>query len=543
MRHIGRVRVDRSARSSSSSCVKRKPPKRHEDMRQPQLLDVPAATVPPQTSINDLMFRCGDRRKLYVGSKPLDHYLADSGQSAVLRLAKRIDAIDLSDLYPSYSTLGRHALHPRILLGLMVFGTLMGKSSLRELEQLAVCDVRAWWLCRGEQPDHTTIAKFVRRHADWLAGNGFDAALKAAARDLGLSPGDAAIDGTVVEAAASRLGMLKKEAASAAAAEARHAAAKDPGNAKLQREAALAADAAAAVTARTESRASHGKSAEHVRVAPSDPDAVVQPRKDDAVRPSYKPSVIADRNQLIVAMHVDPSNEMRAVAPLLARYEQIVGAAPKTLLADAGFHTLEMLTIALDKSIDLLVPSGKAFSEETFDRASRKHYPKTAFTYSPEHDAYLCPAAHLLRRLGRERDRDERVFTKYGDAPCRSCPRRKQCTASAKGRVIKRYDGDELKEAMREVMKQPAARRKYRERSGIVEPVFARLQQMGLRRFRRRGLTNVRAEFALYCIAYNFKRADGIREARIAAFATIRLQDGSLIAVVMMVYVAPISGW
>jgi hypothetical protein len=61
-------------------------------------------------------------------------------------------------------------------------------------------------------------------------------------------------------------------------------------------------------------------------------------------------------------------------------------------------------------------------------------------------------------------------------------------------------------EAMQQVLAQPAARRLYRRRSALVEPVFARL---GLKRFRRRGLKPVRLEFALHCLAYNLKRAVG----------------------------------
>jgi hypothetical protein len=44
----------------------------------------------------------------------------------------------------------------------------------------------------------------------------------------------------------------------------------------------------------------------------------------------------------------------------------------------------------------------------------------------------------------------------------------------------------------------PLARARYRRRQAIVEPCFAELgQRQGLKRFHRRGLKAVRAEFAL----------------------------------------------
>jgi len=61
---------------------------------------------------------------------------------------------------------------------------------------------------------------------------------------------------------------------------------------------------------------------------------------------------------------------------------------------------------------------------------------------------------------------------------------------------------------MAQVLNQPAARATYRRRQAIVEPCFAELRErQGLKRFHRRGLRAVRAEFALHCIAFNLKKA------------------------------------
>jgi len=479
---------------------------------------------PPRAPVTDAAFRCGDRKKLFVGNRPLRSYLADSGQGIYLRVADQIDGMDLSELLESYSPIGRHAIHPRILLGLIIVGILTGKSSLRDLEHLAICDVRAWWICRGEQPDHSTIGKFIVTHEAWISGEGFQSALKQAIGGLGVRPGDAAIDGTVIESAASRLNMLKKDAARAAADEASRAAHERPDDRDAKLSAESAEKVARAIEQRTAAREATGKPADRLKVAASDPDAVNQPRKDDVVAPSYKPSIVATSEQLIVGQLVDPSSETAAVLPLIEQYEVALGAAPSTLMADAGYHTLDVLALAVMKGIDILCPSGKATGADDVERKSSK-LGKREFHFDAAENVYRCPAGETLVQLRRERDRDGRTFNKYGGAPCSECPRKAQCSDARAGRTIKRYDGDELKEAQRAVMAQPAARARYKRRSAIVEPVFGRLREMGLRRFRRRGLALVRAEFALYCIAYNFKRADGIREARIAAFAVLRVHD------------------
>lgn len=500
-------------------------------MRQPVLIETETVTVAAAIGASppaDASFRCGDRSKLYVGNKPLATYLRESGQGRVLRLAEQLDRVDVTPLLRSYSSRGRHAIHPRILLGLILLGILSGRSSLRELEQLAFCDVRAWWICGGEQPDHSTIGKFIVAHRVWISDAGFHAALQAAIHGLGLKPGDAAIDGTVIESAASHLRMLKQEAARAEAAEAKHAASNEPDNVGAQQEATRAQYVADTIDARVASRESKGKAAKQLKIASSDPDAVNQPRKDDIVRPGFKPSVLVNGDQLVLGQHVHASNEVAAVAPLLEQHERALGAPPTTLLADAGYFALTVLVLVVAKEIDLLCPAGRPSGD--YERVT-KRFGKRLFVYQAASNCYRCPAGHSLVPTTTEVDRDKRIRINYRCTSCRECPLRSQCTTAA-SRTIKRYEGDELKEAMREVMQQPAARTKYRRRGAIVEPVFARLQHMGLRRFRRRGIGRVRAEFALYCMAYNFRRADGLREAGIAAFALMRVHEVLVMVVV-----------
>ena len=94
---------------------------------------------------------------LYVGNERLDQYLSRRGLGWVVRLRKELQALDCSDLEANYIGTGRAPYHPRMLMGLIIYGTLKRRSTLRESEQLAVADVGAWWICGGEQPDHSTI--------------------------------------------------------------------------------------------------------------------------------------------------------------------------------------------------------------------------------------------------------------------------------------------------------------------------------------------------------------------------------------------------
>src|SRR5690606_25300956 len=124
----------------------------------------------------------------------------------------------------AYKPGGRPPLHPRRVVSLILYGMHLRQWSLRELEQLAVRDVGAWLLGGGLQPDHSTLGKFIVRHEKLLSDEVFVSASRQLAKKLGLKEGEAAADGTVIQAAASLRSLAKKEVLEAEAAEAREAA-------------------------------------------------------------------------------------------------------------------------------------------------------------------------------------------------------------------------------------------------------------------------------------------------------------------------------
>ena len=58
----------------------------------------------------------------------------------------------------------------------------------------------------------------------------------------------------------------------------------------------------------------------------------------------------------------------------------------------------------------------------------------------------------------------------------------------------------------------PAAAKRYSLRKETAEPVFGQCKDgRGLRRFRMRGLTKVRGEWALWCVTHNLRKLAGVR--------------------------------
>ena len=230
---------------------------------------------------------------------------------------------------------------------------------MRELESLARRDVGAWWVCGGHQPDHSTIGKFIQLHAEALSEEFFVALVKNLISKLRLAAGTVAGDGTVIEAAASHFRTLRAEAMLEAAREARAAAEAIPADAELARKAAAAQRAAAIAQERSDLRRRHARAGD-ILISPSEPEAVVQPLKDGVARPSYKPTAMVHEAGLIVGQQVEPSNERAALQPMLEQHAAAFGASPSSVLLDAGFASLPLLALMVERNIDVLCPTGRA---------------------------------------------------------------------------------------------------------------------------------------------------------------------------------------
>lgn len=477
------------------------------------LFSAPLAEVPSPVLVGRVEFHNPSPERIFLGSESLRNYLKHNGMSWVIELRAHLEAQDWSSLAQGYVPEGRKPIHPQVLLGLVLYGILEGHSTLRSLEQIAKCDVRAWWICGGLHPDHSTIGNFLQRHRELLSADFFLRLTKQLVRQLHLRPGEAAGDGTVIEAVASRYRKLAQEAADEAVRVAQERAERHPGEPTTQA-VAVAQVAAQTVRERTTKATGSGGKPGAVHVNPTEPEAVYQPRKDGARRFCYKPSVIATPEGLIAGQDVQGSDENASVEPLLDQYETVFEAPPVRTMWDAGYHTLSTLTTFVEREVDALVPSGQA-DRGTWEKKNRQKFAKTAFRYDPTADGYVCPAGKLLNHKRRTKSPDGQPDIEYSGAPCANCDLRSRCTSAAKGRTIKRYEGDEFKEAMGQIMSHPQARSAYRQRKAIVEPVFAEMRERyGLTRFRHRGLAGVRLEFSLYCMAHNLKRTISLGSAR-----------------------------
>jgi hypothetical protein len=102
---------------------------------------------------------------------------------------------------------GEAAYHPRLLLGILVYGYATGVFSSRKLERATYDSVAFRFIAANQHPDHDTIAAFRRRFLPQIEALFVQVLLLA--REMGvLQMGTVALDGTKIHANASRHSAL-----------------------------------------------------------------------------------------------------------------------------------------------------------------------------------------------------------------------------------------------------------------------------------------------------------------------------------------------
>ena len=472
-----------------------------------------------------VIFNDPDPRLLQVAGTDLQTHLLQCGHEDVFIIRTLLEEQDWSAFEAIYKSGGRRPYKPRSMLGLILYGILNGRSSLRELEYLAGVDLGCWWLTGGIMPDHSVIGRFIQQHAALLTDDFFESLTRSVLKATRSGTSRTSGDGTVIEAAASRYRTVKREALDKQIEHTRQRLAEasdDADKTAAENRLEQLTTAGEALAQRAAKRESKGKDPDKTQINPAEVEAVLQPLKRQGYGAAYKPSVLANEKRVILSQAVDPSSETAVVENLFGQAERLGKIQESSL--DAGYHCEAILGLAEPMKISLLIPEGRTTAAD-WKKQSDKQYPKSQFVYDANTNTYRCPAGERLSQVGQyQGNATQKPYVEYGTPACADCKQREHCTKSVRGRRVKRYPGDEYKEAMREKLQDEAVQQRYRQRAGAVEPVFSQLKgKQGLNRFRRKGLAAVRVEFALHALAYNVGRAIALKTVLMHFIAWLRI--------------------
>jgi transposase len=442
-------------------------------------------------------FRPIDRDTGFLLPPSVDEWLPEKHLARFV--VEVIEGLDLSATSRSYRGTGSASCHPRLLLGLLVYGYATGVFSSRGLERATYDSVAFRFIAANQHPDHDTIAAFRRRFLPRVEALFVEVPLLA--REMGLLQlGTVALDGTKMHANASRHSALSYEHAGKVEAQLRAEVAELMAKAEAADQAdrpdglsipdelarredrlRLLAAARAKIEARAKERYGRERAEYEAKLAaraakaaatgrkpsgraPAPP--VETPRPEDQVNLTDEESrimpvpgggfeqcydaqaAVAAGSLLVLATDVvQAPNDRQQLTPMLGQLAGLPEALGKadTLLADSGYFSAANVQACEAAGLDPLIAPGREGHHPTLEERFAAPPPL------PDDPAPVAAVAHRLRT--------------------------------------------------------PEGRALYAQRKHTPEPVFGIIKAvLGFRQFLLRGLDAVRGEWRLVTLAWNLKR-------------------------------------
>lgn len=435
-----------------------------------------------------------------------DYVSPDAAVRVIDAFVASLDMVRLGFGRPTPAPTGRPGYDPRDMLRLYIYGYLNAVRSSRKLERACAINLELHWLLCQRAPDFKTIADFRRDNAAAIVGA--CRAFVLFCRDQGLfAAAIAAIDGTKVQAAASRKKVVSKADLEAEI----KALDQRVGDHLLAMDAADAAESDDTSDRRTraalkELRARRKELAYLAEDMAADdrafgvvgePEARPMGKGTGGKPPSYNVQIAVDPHSHIIVHHAltTEATDNRMLHPMAKATKAVLGTDTLHVIADAGYANASQAAAC---EADGITPAAPA------PRAANTHgdyYTADQFLYDAASDSMTCPAGRKLLRNG-DNTRDE--ARRYRAEDCSGCPLKQDCT-KADRRYVYRLVHHEAMQRMTQRVKADTSLMTVR-RSTAEHP-FATIKDRLGRRFLVRGTLAAAAETALAVIGYNLGRA------------------------------------
>jgi transposase len=442
-------------------------------------------------------FRTIDRETGFLLPPSVDEWLPEKHLARFV--VEVMEGFDLRTMSGSYRGSGSASYHPRMLLGILVYGYATGIFSSRKLERATYDSVAFRFIAANDHPDHDTIATFRRRFLKEIEAL-FVEVLQLA-REMGvLKLGTIGLDGTKVHANASRHSALSYEHAGKIDAQLKaevaellaRAEAADkadiPDGMSIPDELARREDrlqkiaqARTKIEARARERFAREQAEHEAKLAAREAKTAATGKK-----PGGKPPQPPAPGPL-PADQINLTDEESRIMPVAGGgFEQCYNAqaavAQGSLLVIAG----DVVQASNDKQqIEPMLGKIAALPEELGQSATLL----ADSGYFSAGNVAACEAAGIepMIAMGRQPHHPP-LAERFADAP----PAPESPTPV---------------EAMAHRLKTPEGRKLYALRKQTPEPVFGIIKSvLGFRQFLLRGLDKVRGEWSLVTMAWNIKR-------------------------------------
>ena len=457
--------------------------------------------------------------------------------------------IDLSVFDARYNNdeTGATALHPKILLKVILLAYARGMISSRQIERACQENIIFIALSYGYTPDHSTIASFVSSMQTEIQTIFSNVLL--VCEELGL------LDGTHFSLDGVKLSANVSKEWSGTLDELKHK--RDKLQEKLQRVIAEHAQADMQpdlVIERQKKRERRfqlqverlnaflkdrepkgGKDSHEIQSNAVDNESVKMPTSHGVIQGYNAQALVDSKHQVILAAEAFASQDHENLEPMLdGAKKNLVSIGKgenyfedKQLTADSNYHSLNSLMVCKNEKIDAYIPDiqfrkrdSRFTGQERFkDGVHGRQRPDAKpilfttadFSFDADKQVYLCPQGKELTCHAHNQVNRHRTYDVYHARveDCAVCPVRARCLSKAD--TSRRYlsvqvDNQQpnLIDEMKAKIDTEQGKRIYARRLGIVEPVFANIcVQKHMSRFTLRTKSKVDVQWRLFALVHN----------------------------------------
>jgi transposase len=475
-------------------------------------------------------FITADREQSIIFGFSLDEFVEKDSKCRYI--LKVIDKLDLRELYSRYSNQGAEAYEPKLILATWFLAYCEGVTSTRKLERACRKDLDFIYMSGNLRPDHTTLSRFMQRNMD-LWGKYFLQILQVA-RQMNLSEfKEIAIDGTKIKAKSSRKKTMKQakleryinainedikkyteELGKEDSTENREKLTEQIEQSEIKKN-----DLHKIKEELLQRKEQIGeKDRENHQINIEEPEApLMKLPQGNGYAPSYNGQIAVDcKSRLISSQElVQERNDEKQFSRQHVQTEENLGEdKERKYIADGGYNSLSQTEYVRENQINAFIsdPKLKHYQKDSIEKLieTGKQLNKLDFIFDKEKNCYICPMGESLLPARGNDENNQDQGRKYRTKDCSGCPIIKQCLGKknkTNRRTIFRDYREESAELMRQKVITPEGRMMMLLRQSTVETVFGYIKDnLGYRRFRRKGLENAKGEFALFCLVYNLNR-------------------------------------
>ncbi len=451
-----------------------------------------------------------------------------------------VSELDLQELYNQYSEQGNDAYDPEIMLATWFNAYSEGVTSTRKVEERCQRDLHFIYVSANLRPDHSSLSRFRKRHLRLLSDYFVQIVRLAGEKELAAFK-RIAIDGSKIQASASvrksknseSLGrylravrkdiddyMQMCEMSENEMSPERQEAKKEVEQLQRKEQALLQCQQQLEKrkgTIKQEYRKEH-------KINIAEPDAIMMDKVNGRRKaPAYNVQVSVDAESQIICANevVQERTDQNQFSRQYENVESNVGTdAEREYTIDAGYHSLEQLEYIEKNQIKAIVADPHPENRSGLNKArtvknseeplkDKEKFDRSDFVFNRDGDYYECPAGKSLK-FERRYSRSGWKGRTYKAGNCSSCCYRAKCLPTNNKSCVRRIHRDDREmyaEKMFETLQSEKAKERLKIRMTTVEPAFGNIKEnLGFRRFRLRGLSQVQGEFNLMCIAHNINK-------------------------------------